>query len=337
MIRAEVDEVSADLADVRTVGIPRALLWWRYGVMWQAFFEELGRTVVLSEGSDANIFAAGDKLSVDECCLASKIYMGHVDALARGGKCDAIFIPSWANEGRFLSFCTKFQALPDVVANTYAGSDHEPRIISLLVEALYTHSFEKDAFLGLARRMGASKPEAKRAYKQAKSAQLHADMQRRREQRDRMAAVRALPEGERPLLILVAAHPYVAHDPMIGAPVIDMLRNFGCEVLFSDASDAERDVKTSFEFSSTLPWLVNREVVGSVVNLRDAVDGVVVMSSFPCGPDSMTNDAMALRLKGLPMLTLTVDAQSGQAGLETRVESFVDILNYRRKGGYLHD
>ena len=51
----------------------------------------------------------------------------------------------------------------------------------------------------------------------------------------------------------------------------------------------------------------------------------------------MTNDAIVRFIKGKPILSLTVDAQSGLAGLETRVESFVDILGYQRKGGYIHE
>ena len=62
----------------------------------------------------------------------------------------------------------------------------------------------------------------------------------------------------------------------------------------------------------------------------------MLASAFPCGPDSMTNDAIARCVQGKPMLSLTLDAQSGTAGLETRIESFVDILAYRKKGGYLH-
>lgn len=337
MIRADLKRPAADFADVRVVGIPRALLWWRYGVMWQTFFEALDRTVVLSGESDAETFQRGDALSVDECCLASKLYMGHVEQLVRDGACDAIFIPSWANEGRFLGFCTKFQALPDIVMNTYYGRADAPRIMSLLVEAQQTHTFEKDSFVGLGVRMGASSREARAAYKKAVVAQLHHDEARRRAQRDWLASVKKQPAESRSLLILVAAHPYVAHDPMVGKPVVDMLRDMGACVLFTDACNAEKAVKESFEFSPTLPWLVNREIVGAVANMRDEVDGVVVMSSFPCGPDSMANHAMDLRIDGVPMLTLTIDAQSGQAGLETRVESFVDILNYRRKGGYLHE
>ena len=49
----------------------------------------------------------------------------------------------------------------------------------------------------------------------------------------------------------------------------------------------------------------------------------------------MTDDAIVRCIQGRPVLNLTIDAQSGTAGLETRVESFVDILRYQKKGGYV--
>ena len=56
------------------------------------------------------------------------------------------------------------------------------------------------------------------------------------------------------------------------------------------------------------------------------------MSAFPCGPDSMVNDLLTRKLQELPILVLTLDAQDGSAGLETRLESFVDILDvYKRQ------
>ena len=97
----------------------------------------------------------------------------------------------------------------------------------------------------------------------------------------------------------------------------------------------EKALEKSFEFSATLPWIVNRELIGALLCLHQDIDGVVLISAFPCGPDSMTNDAVARCIKGKPMLSLTVDAQSGTAGLETRIESFIDILTYQREGGYL--
>ena len=72
---------TTDWADVQVVGIPRAPLFYRFGVLWTTFFESIGRTVVVSDPTDKAIADEGDRLSVDECCLASKIYLGHVASL----------------------------------------------------------------------------------------------------------------------------------------------------------------------------------------------------------------------------------------------------------------
>lgn len=325
--------LQAEYADVKTVGIPRALLYYRYKTMWRTFFEELGRTIVVSDTSDRSTLETGAKLSIDECCLASKLYMGHVANLL--GKCDAIFAPSIDNLGDFKGFCTKFQALPDLVASTFAAQ--HPHILSCEVDHIETHIKESEAFIELGQKLGASKKEAKKAHSAAVHAQKKSDEKRARKQADTLKRIEKMPKGERPLRILIAAHPYVIHDAYVGAPLVDMLHELETCVLFADRYDHEKALEKSFEFSDTLPWIVNREIIGAILGLYDQIDGIVLVSAFPCGPDSMTNDALMRCIKGKPILSLTIDAQSGTAGLETRLESFVDILRYQKRGGYLHE
>ncbi|WP_244902533.1 acyl-CoA dehydratase activase-related protein [Raoultibacter timonensis] len=366
-----------DCADIVRVGIPRALLYYRYGVLWTTFFEQLGREVVVSDISDKDTFDAGERISVDECCLASKLYLGHVQSLI--GACDAVFVPSLANKGHRKGFCTKYQSLPDLVANTFY--DRELRIVSLLVNETEEKIDEKSAFIALGQRFGVSAADAKRAYRAAFSAQQRADRVAARAQErlmarldqerkhaqdqkpDRDRTVEQAPASaprsgapsmeppidgqlvaarpsqvrhEAPLAILLVAHPYVAHDPFVNGGVVDVLESMGASVLYADQTDHGKALHESFEFSETLPWIVNRELVGSVTLLHAHVDGIVLVSAFPCGPDSMTNDAVARCIQGKPILSLIVDAQSGTAGLETRIESFIDILRYQQRGGYLH-
>ena len=54
------------------------------------------------------------------------------------------------------------------------------------------------------------------------------------------------------------------------------------------------------------------------------------MSAFPCGPDAMVNDLMLRRIRGVPLLNLVMDGQSGTAGVETRLESFLDIIHFKK-------
>lgn len=84
---------TTDWADVQVVGIPRALLFYRFGVLWTTFFESIGRTVVVSDPTDKAIADGGDRLSVDECCLASKVFIGTWKAMraaATPSSCPAI-------------------------------------------------------------------------------------------------------------------------------------------------------------------------------------------------------------------------------------------------------
>lgn len=323
-------------ADSERIGIPRALLYYRYGTLWTTFFEALGREVVLSVPTDKHIVAQGDALSNDECCLASKIYLGHVASLI--GACDVVFVPSVGNVGRFKMFCTKFQALPDLVANTFA--DQRLKTASCLVNELEGGDMQ-EALVGLAAEFGVAPHEAKRAWKKAARAQAHVERTNSAAQNRRLILLEhtrrtAVETGEAPVAILLAAHPYLAHDPYVGGALTDMLERLGATVLHADAVDREQAAQASFEFSSTLPWIVNREIIGAITTLYDQVDGIVLMSAFPCGPDSMTDDAIVRCIQGKPILNLTIDAQGGTAGLETRVESFVDILLYQKKGGYVH-
>lgn len=335
-----------DCADIRRIGIPRALLYYRYGILWKTFFEQLGREVVISDVSDKDVFDAGERASVDECCLASKLYLGHVQSLE--GSCDALFVPSLVNKGHRKGYCTKYQALPDLVANTFP--DAGVRIVSLLVNETEEKLDEKSAFIALGQRFGASAADAKKAYRAAHAAQQRADRVAARAQERRIAEIEQSRKhaGERdadgvpysgeaaPLAILLVAHPYVAHDSFVNGGIVDLLESMGAAVLYADETDHAKALHESFEFSETLPWLVNRELVGSMTLLHEHVDGIVLVSAFPCGPDSMTNDAVARCIQGKPILSLTVDAQSGTAGLETRVESFIDILRYQQRGGYLN-
>ena len=327
----------ARCADVRSIGMPRALLHYRYGTLWTTFFKALGIQTVLSPPTDKDVIARGDALSNDECCLASKIYLGHVAALV--GSCDAVFVPSIANLGLRRGFCTKFQALPDLVANTFA--DEHLRIVSCLVNETEEHKGMKGALLDVAADFGIRPSEAKRAWKEAARAQEHGERIASVAQARKLATLEAArasarDEGGAPVGILLAAHPYLTHDPFMGGAIVDMLERMNAVVVLTDETDRKRALQESFDFSDTLPWIVNREIIGSIMLLHDQVDGIVLVSAFPCGPDSMTDDAIVRCMQGKPILNLTVDAQSGTAGLETRIESFVDILRYQKQGGYVH-
>lgn len=102
-----------------TIGLPRALLYYRYYALWRTFFQELGMEVAVSAPTDRDILDRGAALAIDEACLSLKIYLGHVAALV--GKCDYILVPRVSNFGRQRSMCTRFESTPDLVRGGISG------------------------------------------------------------------------------------------------------------------------------------------------------------------------------------------------------------------------
>ena len=67
--------------------------------------------------------------------------------------------------------------------------------------------------------------------------------------------------------------------------------------------------------------------MASINYYKDNVDGVILVSSFPCGPDSLTNE-MIRRKSSLPILTVQKESASS-TGLITRLEAFLDLLEVK--------
>ena len=214
--------------------------------------------------------------------------------------------------------CTRFEAMPDLVRNVFR--DRQVQVLSYDVDVLLKKD-EEDAFVDMGLRLGRSGREAKRAYKLAKKAEA---VHRRAVVQKQEALCR-----QKGMKILIAAHSYVAEDPCLGRTVTDYLKKAGVVPLRADLTDREAAVKRSRGLSPTCKWELNREILGGILLREEDADGLILLSAFPCGPDAMVNELILRRVKGIPMLNLVLDAQSGTAGVETRLESFIDIIRFK--------
>ena len=81
-------------------------------------------------------------------------------------------------------------------------------------------------------------------------------------------------------------------------------------------------------------WANELEMTGTAGHyLKDNnIDGLITLNAFGCGPDSLMIERIMRKAKelGKPMLSLTIDEHTGEAGFITRLEAFIDML-YRKK------
>ena len=306
-----------DGSSMPAVGIPRALLYYRYGGLWEHFFQALGVSTVLSPPGSRGILEAGARLAPDESCLSLKMFMGHVDTLV--GRCRQIFIPRYSNYGYTELLCTRYEGLYDQARNIFRAS--EQHFITCNIDA-QNGSPEPKAFERLGAELGFAARESRRAWREAS-----AMLEQRRRERERAQKELA---GKPGMKVLLAGHSYVLSDPYLGKPILDFLDAAGAVVLRTDALDPEASRKACARFSPTCRWIVSEEIVGGVQLWKEKADGIILVSAFPCGPDSMTNELLIRRIRGIPVLTLMLDTQSGTAGTETRLESFLDIIRFQK-------
>lgn len=299
------------------VGIPRALLYFKYAQLWETFFYSLNVEYIISPDTNREILARGTNIAVDETCLPSKIFLGHVDWLI--DKCDSILIPRIASFGKTSMVCTKYQAIYDVTRNTFRDKN-----INIMLYNIEKNNLEAElsAFVKMGTQLGKKKSQSLIAYWNAKQAQKTDSMVAIREQQKLLKINKTK--------ILIIAHQYNLYDKYIGEPILKMLNKMDVIAINGCVIDEKTAIQKSELLSETLPWILSKELLGSIAEYRDQVDGIILLSSFPCGPDSMVNEIIIRRVKDKPILNLVLDGQEISAGIETRLESFMDIINYRK-------
>lgn len=298
------------------IGIPRALLYHKNQKLWTTFFDELGVDYIVSPETTKEILRVGSNIAIDETCLSGKVFLGHVDYLI--DKCDYIFVPRIAVCGSG-TVCTRYMAEFDIVKNLY----REKNIKILYYNMDNKKSSEQKEFIKMGKFLSKRASDSKAAYTIAKQTQKYYEMFQYERQKNKL-------DSEK-IKLLVVGHSYNVFDSFIGKNLIDIIKNLNAEPIIAEISPKGECISRSYKISEHMPWTYNRELVGAIDLYKDKIDGIILMTTFPCGPDSMVNDIVVRRIKDKPIVLLTIDGQEGTAGLETRIESFIDIINFKRK------
>jgi predicted nucleotide-binding protein (sugar kinase/HSP70/actin superfamily) len=165
--------------------------------------------------------------------------------------------------------------------------------------------------------------------------------------RSRRAAAREFAELEidprvRPIKIGIVGEIYSIIEPFVNQNIEEVLGNLGVEV--------HRGVNLSYfvteflhkkkEMKKVAPYL--KHVVGghglnSVAHTLEYIekgyDGVIHMAVFGCMPEVSIRPILSKisRTHNFPLISLSLDEHSGQAGIQTRVEAFVDLIRSKKK------
>jgi len=331
------------------VGIPRSLFYYKFAVFWESFFPALGADVVVSDQTNKRILDDGVKFCVDEACLPIKLFYGHVLNLAE--KVDYVLVPRFTSISRNEYICPEFGGLPDMIRHTLKGI---PEIISTEVNMRKSDKGGIRAAIETGAILGADRRTAVKAYRTA--------LEKLRRNRPTFISKCVCAKGEnrpqggkcqkgenRPQeskcqkgencpqkCIGVIGHPYNVYDRYISMDLLGKLSRYGVEVRTVEMVD-EADINAqASKLAKPMFWNYGRLAYGAALHMAEAgeVDGFICISSFGCGIDSFVHDLIerSIRKKfGIPLITMTIDEHTGEAGFDTRLEAFVDMLQWRRQ------
>ncbi len=312
-----------------SVGIPRALLYYQFFAFWQGFFGALGAEAVVSGQTGRNILEAGLTAAVEETCLPVKVFLGHLQDLAGRGV-DCLLVPRYVRVEKKRYTCPKLLGLPDMTRSLLPG------LPPLLVPGINGPIDEPPVLAELERACGIFPADRKRL----KEAYRFGLAEYRRFLRGRLQGelffTAKTAHGNRAPSFKVAllGHDYNIFDEYLSFNLPRYLQRQGVEIVTPAVCGRKQVSSGCGRLEKDIFWTFNRDIAGAAFYFleRGEVEGFILVSSFACGPDSIVNEIMEREFKraGVPYLTLILDEHTGEAGLRTRLEAFLDMLAWRR-------
>ena len=329
----------------KKIGIPRSLLYYYYYPGWEEFFANLNYDVVLSPPTNKGILDDGVRLAVDDLCLPFKVYFGHVKWLL--DKVDYLFIPRLMSFGKGNKFCPKFMGLPDMIKAVFSNNNL-PYILEPVIENKNKFFPFHKSSLNIGRILGFNYIQIESAYwKALKKQRKFNDLKLKKYTSEE--AIEGIKNehsqkkrhfsSNKPTVVILG-HSYIINDRFMSMGLFDHLEDMGVQYITSEMLEEGKIEKASLAQGKTSFWYFNRHILGTAYyylnneSNKNFIDGLIQVTAFGCGPDSMISQLIDLRgkkEKDISILNINLDEHSGQAGLKTRLEAFIDLLE-RRKG-----
>ncbi|GAV22329.1 acyl-CoA dehydratase activase-related protein [Carboxydothermus pertinax] len=315
------------------IGIPRGLYFYDFYPFWETFFQELGVEVRTSKPTDKEILNLGVEKAVDDACLPVKVFFGHAEYLK--DRVDFLFVPRLVSEYKRTYICPKFLGLPEMVA-------YRLKAKNILSQDLTFYKNWWGFYRGiyaLGKKITPKSSKIVKAIYFAKKRQKEF-LQKKKlgyQPVDLLELKNYTPDLKKPLFAVIG-HAYNINDRHASMDLIYKIRRLGGEVLTPDNVPFKEALQKAGNLPKKPFWSFAVKNFGGALYLNEKypLKGIISVNSFGCGPDSLITELTERYLKkvnSLPILNLTVDEHTGEAGLITRLEAFWDMTVERSFAG----
>jgi predicted nucleotide-binding protein (sugar kinase/HSP70/actin superfamily) len=318
------------------VGIPRALLYYRYFPLWNTFFKVLGFDVIESNPSHRGLVEEGLKYADDDNCIPIKMAFAHT--LQLKNQVDFLFIPRLLSLDLKTCFCPRTAGLPEMLKYSISGL---PPILDPYIDERYQNTSLLRSLFEVGATLKKSSKEIKKAYQKGEEA-----YQWSRKKMSRGEIITDLlghfekengfsQEDDSKRRIAVVGHPYCLYDPFLNFNLLNILRKAQVTIYTQEMVSREEIDSKIKVLGKDIYWTFGREIFGASLHFLQSnhVDGLIYLTCFSCGIDSMIEPLVRHRVKEYGdklYLCLMIDEHTGPTGVLTRVEAFLETMDRKR-------
>jgi len=306
-----------------SVGIPRALSTHTLYPLYSWFFYGLGIKTFLS----TEVAHGGVARAESTYCFPAEIAHGAVqDCLDKN--VDYVLLPHFRDmpsyeEKVHANFCPITQGLPYYIEKAFPDIEKN-RWLPLVVSFKYGEGKALELFCEMTKRLGIGESETKAAFDKAwaKQQEYFSAVQK--------MGVEALEEARkasRPI-ICTLGRPYNAFTPEANMGIPRKFTTRGYSIIPFDILPFHDE-----EIFPNMYWYYGQQdMKASELLKKEENIYIAFITNFSCAPDSFILHYVKWLMGQKPFLVLELDSHSADAGIDTRVEAFLDIIDgYRAK------
>lgn len=312
-----------------TVGIPKAFSVHTLYPLYSWFFHMLGIPVILSD----TISKDGIARAESSYCYPAEIAHGAVQDIVNKDT-DYIFVPHFRDMPSYedkvhANFCPITQSLPYYIRKAFPDVPSE-KILSPVITFKFGKHKALEYFVTMGNQLGISPEEVEEAFNIAYEKQEDYFNQSREMGKQALMDAR---KADRPV-IAILGRPYNAFTKDANMGIPRKFTSRGYSVIPFDILPFEDS-----EIFDNMYWYYGQQDMKVSSMLKDEPNIFVTwISNFSCAPDSFMLHYVKWMMGTKPFLILEFDSHTADAGIDTRVEAFLDIIDgYKSKIGQIKE
>ncbi|MBD3421112.1 MAG: activase [Chitinivibrionales bacterium] len=312
----------------KKIGIPRSYFTNTFLPLFQNFFTGLGYEIVLSDDVDPQ----GIKRRRSAFCYPGEIAHGCYANLLKK-KLDYIFIPriiemhvenSVSDQKEHQCTCLLLQSEAYWLKSAFKGNSVQPQLLSPVLNFSKGLQSQEHVFANLAGELGQSRRNGRSAFRFGLD-KYHQFSGRIKEEGQRVLAELEHSPAEFAVVLFGRSYNAFANEANMGIPTKFASR--GVKVIPWDYLPVGQEA-----CDENMCWAMGQYLwkAANYVKKHPQLFGVWI-TNFSCGPDSFLLGYFRDILGIKPSLTLELDSHTADAGINTRIEAFLDIVERFRE------